>query len=278
MKKHSILIVLFILLTNSFISAQSTLKSVFLEELTWTEVSAALKSGVETIIIPTGGTEQNGPHMVLGKHNVIVKHTAEQIAKRFENTIVAPVIAYVPEGDIESKEGHMNYSGTISLPEEYFIKLLEYTIRSFKAHGFKNIVLIGDSGGNQNGMDLISKSLNNQWKNSSTKVYYISNYYTDTKYYSWLKEQGETDETIGQHAGITDTSQLLAIDKKRIRFKNLERFYDLPLHEIDFLNTGEQSGVYGKSINAKVKYGKKILEFRINAALRQMKMLIQDKY
>ena len=43
--------------------------TVFLEELTWTEVRDALKAGKTTILLPTGGTEQNGPHMVLGKHN-----------------------------------------------------------------------------------------------------------------------------------------------------------------------------------------------------------------
>lgn len=47
--------------------------SVFLEELTWTEVRDAVRGGRTTIIVPTGGTEQNGPHMILGKHNIIVK-------------------------------------------------------------------------------------------------------------------------------------------------------------------------------------------------------------
>jgi len=43
--------------------------TVFVEELTWTEVRDALQAGKTTILFPTGGTEQNGPHMVLGKHN-----------------------------------------------------------------------------------------------------------------------------------------------------------------------------------------------------------------
>src|ERR1043166_7358855 len=75
--------------------------TVFLEELTWTEVRDAIRAGKTTIIFPTGGTEQNGPHMVLGKHNFIVKHTAESIARRLGNALVAPVIPYVPEGSID---------------------------------------------------------------------------------------------------------------------------------------------------------------------------------
>jgi len=46
--------------------------SVLLEQLTWTELQEQVKAGKTTIIIPIGGTEQNGPHMALGKHNVRV--------------------------------------------------------------------------------------------------------------------------------------------------------------------------------------------------------------
>ena len=46
--------------------------SVFLEDLTWVEVRDAIAAGKTTVIIPTGGTEQNGPRMALGKHNYLV--------------------------------------------------------------------------------------------------------------------------------------------------------------------------------------------------------------
>jgi creatinine amidohydrolase/Fe(II)-dependent formamide hydrolase-like protein len=107
-------------------------KSVFVEELTWTEVRDALKGGKTTILFPTGGTEQNGPHMVLGKHNFIIKHTAEEIARRLGNALVAPVFAYVPEGDLAPPTGHMPFPGTVTLPNEYFMKVTEYAARSFK--------------------------------------------------------------------------------------------------------------------------------------------------
>jgi len=54
--------------------AQPNPNTVFLENLTWVEVRDAIKAGKTTAIIPTGGTEQNGPHMVLGKHNILVKY------------------------------------------------------------------------------------------------------------------------------------------------------------------------------------------------------------
>ena len=42
--------------------------TVFLDELTWMEVADKIDAGTTTIIVATAGTEQNGPHMVLGKH------------------------------------------------------------------------------------------------------------------------------------------------------------------------------------------------------------------
>ena len=144
-------------------SAQET-DTVYLEELAWIEIRDAIQSGTTTIIIPTAGTEQNGPHMVLGKHKYVINHAADLIARRLGNALVAPAMTYVPEGNIDPPSGHMRYTGTITLPNEYFMKVLEYTARSLRVHGFTDIVFIGDSGGNQEGMREVSEMLNEEWE------------------------------------------------------------------------------------------------------------------
>ena len=143
--------------------------TVFIEELTWTEVRDAIKAGKTTVILPTGGTEQNGPHMVLGKHNFIIKYTSEQIARKLGNALVAPVVAYVPEGNLNPPSGHMRYPGAITLPNEYFMKLVEYAARSFKVNGFTDIVFIGDSGGNQDGMRQVAELLKRGYSDADVK-------------------------------------------------------------------------------------------------------------
>src|SRR5438874_3443400 len=110
--------------------------TVFLEELSWTELRDQIRSGKTTVIVPIGGTEQNGPHMALGKHNVRVRYLSEKIARVLGNALVAPVIAYVPEGALAPPTGHMRFPGTITVPEEAFDKMLEYAARSFKLAGF----------------------------------------------------------------------------------------------------------------------------------------------
>ena len=144
--------------------------SVFLEDLTWTEVRDAIAAGKTTIIIPTGGTEQNGPHMVLGKHNFLVKYKTGEIAKRLGNALVAPVLAYVPEGRIDPPTGHMAFPGTVSLPADVFGQVLEYAARSFRQHGFVDIALVGDSGGNQDGQKIVVDKLNRQWAGTGMRV------------------------------------------------------------------------------------------------------------
>ena len=238
--------------------------TVFLEELTWTEVRDALKAGKTTILLPTGGTEQNGPHMVLGKHNYIVKYASERIARRLGNALVAPVMAYVPEGDLEPPTGHMPYPGTITLPNEHFMKVVEFAARSFKVHGFRDVVFLGDSGPNQQGMQAVAELLNKEWARTETRVHFIPNYYTvgyDLKggFSVWLQSQGETLEDIGRHAGISDTSQLMAIDPKLIRKEKLVPGGDPQL-----------TGVSGNPARASAAYGKKGLDLKINAALAQI--------
>ena len=91
--------------------------TVFLEQLTWTELQQQVSGGKTTILVPIGGTEQNGPHMVLGKHNVRVKALTERIALALGNALVAPVLAYVPEGGVNPPTAHMRFPGTITVPE-----------------------------------------------------------------------------------------------------------------------------------------------------------------
>jgi len=261
--------VIFFFLVPSLALAAEIPDTVFVEELTWTEVGDAIKAGKTTIIFPTGGTEQNGPHMVLGKHNFIIKHTAEQIARRLRNALVAPVLAYVPEGNLDPPTSHMRYPGSITLPHEYFMKVTEYAARSFKVNGFKDIVLIGDSGPNQKGLQSVADLLNREWANTEVRVHFVPDYYNENGFRAWLQSQGETPEGIGTHAGISDTSQLMALSPGWIRNDKLAPGGDRNV-----------TGVSGNPTRASVAYGKKGLEFKIEAAIAQIQklMAVRDRY
>jgi creatinine amidohydrolase/Fe(II)-dependent formamide hydrolase-like protein len=117
-------------------------------------------SGKTTILVPIGGTEQNGDHIVLGKHNVRARVLAGDIAIRLGNALVAPVIAYVPEGAIDPPTVHMRQPGTITVPEEAFERMLEAAAKSFIQHGFTAVVLLGDHGGYLRSLEKVRARVN----------------------------------------------------------------------------------------------------------------------
>ena len=201
------------------VAAQAAPSSVQLDELTWTEVRDAVKTGTSTVIIPVGGTEQSGPHMALGKHNVRVKVLAERIAQLLGHTLVAPVVAYVPEGHIAPPTQHMRYAGTVSISDEAFKAVIDGAARSFKQHGFTDVVLIGDHGGYQPLLEAVATRLNRDWAASSARAHFIGAYYeaAQAPYNLALRDHGLTDAQIGLHAGAADTSLMLATDASLVR-------------------------------------------------------------
>jgi len=197
--------------------------SVWLAELTSPEVRDAVRSGYTTIIVPIGGTEQNGPHMVLGKHNVRAGVLAERIALKLGDALVAPVIAYVPEGSFDPPTAHLRYAGTIGIAPDAFRKLLEGAARSFRLHGFRDIVFVGDHGGYQSDERAVAERLTQQWRASGVRVHAIGEYYrvTETEFVAALKQRGYSDDEIGTHAGLADTSLALAVDPRLVHLDRL---------------------------------------------------------
>jgi creatinine amidohydrolase len=197
---------------------------VLLEDLTWTELRDRVRAGDTTIIVPIGGTEQNGPHMTLGKHNARVKVLAEKIARALGNALVAPVVAYVPEGGVAPPASHMRFPGTITVPDETFQKVLESAARSFRVHGFRDIVLLGDHGGYQKSDKAVADRLNREWAATTVRVHAVGEYYqaVEVDYRKALQSRGYTDAEIGTHAGLADTSLALAIDPRLVRSARLQ--------------------------------------------------------
>ncbi|MEO7390918.1 MAG: creatininase family protein [Ramlibacter sp.] len=197
--------------------------SVQLDELTWTEVRDGLRAGTTTVILPVGGTEQNGPHMALGKHNFRAAFLSARIADKLGNTLVAPVLTYVPEGRISPPAGHMRFPGTISVPEDAFAAVLAGAARSLRQHGFLDIVLVGDSGNYQGQLKDVANRLNREWAGTLARAHYIAEYYqaASVEFGRALRARGLNEKQIGTHAAVADTSLMMAVDASRVRGEKL---------------------------------------------------------
>jgi creatinine amidohydrolase/Fe(II)-dependent formamide hydrolase-like protein len=198
--------------------------TVQIEELTSPELRERVAAGARTVLLPVGGTEQNGPHMALGKHNVRGGLLAVRIAQQLGDALVAPVLAYVPEGGITPPTQHMRWAGTISIPEAAFEGLLLGAARSFRAQGFCHVVLLGEHGGYRSSLDRVAGQLNREWaKDSACRVHALPEYYraATADYAQWLKSRGHEPAEIGSHAGLADTALTLALAPALVRTEQL---------------------------------------------------------
>jgi creatinine amidohydrolase/Fe(II)-dependent formamide hydrolase-like protein len=243
------------------------LDSVWIEELTWMEVRDALKAGKTTVLIPTGGVEQNGPYLATGKHDYILRATAEAIARKLGNTLVAPIVPFVPEGNIEPPSSHMKYPGTISLSEDTFERLLTDICASLQVHGFRHIVLIGDSGGNQKGMKMVADRLNEAWKDRPTRVHFIAEYYDYPGVKRWLEQQGIKQVDEGIHDDFAITAQMMVVDPATVRMKQRRAAGKFRINGVD-LAPAEKT----------IEWGKKIIDFRADTTIKAIhKALAAEK-
>lgn len=232
-------------------------ETVFIEDMTWMEVRDAMQAGKKTVIVATGGIEQNGPYLVTGKHNVVLRATTEAIARKLGDALVAPIVPFVPEGDIDPPTVHMKYPGTISLTEETFQALLVDICASFRTHGFAHIVLIGDSGGNQAGMKAVAETLNRKWAGGKTRVHYIAEYYNFGEVAKFLERNGIKQVPEGLHDDFGITAMMMTVDPASVRMKQR-------IAAGKFRINGVELAPAAKTI----AWGKKLVNFRANAAVK----------
>jgi creatinine amidohydrolase/Fe(II)-dependent formamide hydrolase-like protein len=192
--------------------------TVWLEEMTWMDVRDAVRAGKTTVIIPTGGMEPNGPWLVTGKHNYVLHTNCEAIARKLGDALCAPIVKFVPEGNHEPPSGHMLSPGTISMREGTFRALLTDIVASLKVSGFKNVILIGDSGGNQRGQRAVADSLTALWKGSPV-VAHVQEYYDYNKVAEQMKGKGlPPGGADGLHDDPVITLNMLVDDPKSVRY------------------------------------------------------------
>ena len=247
-------------------------ETVFIEEMTWMEVRDALLDGMTTAIVATGGVEQNGPYVASGKHNFVLSATTQAIAEELGDALVAPTVKFVPEGSIDPPSGHMRYHATISVRQETFEALLTDIVMSLEAHGFLDIVLIGDSGGNVRGMQNVTAALNEAWADQPSRVHFIPEYYTEDIYScDFLKEElgifQQPDNCVATRNEYHDdyhySSIIATTDPERIRARQRIEAGLFSINEVD-LNPLEQT----------IENGRRLVAYRAEITARAIRASI----
>jgi creatinine amidohydrolase len=231
--------------------------------MTWIEIRDAVRAGTTTVIVPSGGIEANGPHMTIDKHQHIARVAARMIAEAHGATLVAPVVPLVPQGAYAPASGNMQWPGTIGVPPETFGALLDGVARSLKAAGFKRIVFMADHGPSQKPQAETAARLTQEWRSEGIIVLALGGYYSegDKRQRELLIAHGETLESIGDHAGLQDTAELMFAHPSSVRLERLNRPF----------GTLEPDGSSGKPGRATAALGEQLIRAKVEAALAQLR-------
>jgi creatinine amidohydrolase/Fe(II)-dependent formamide hydrolase-like protein len=205
--KH-LLIVIAVLVSSATALAQST--SVMIDDLTTTEVQAAIDGGKTTAIYYVGGTHQSGPAIVLGKHNLLSAHLAQRIAETLGNALAFPPNPYAPAGDPIEKTGHMRFAGTISVSHETLAAVSHDVAVSALAVGFTHVVMLGDHGETQGIINEVASELDAEWRSKGGRVFFIPVYQEGE---DRMREiLAELDVPSNRTTPIDDASEMMALD------------------------------------------------------------------
>jgi len=241
--------------------------TVWLEEMTWMDVRDAMKAGKTTVIISTGGMEPNGPWLALGKHNYVLRANCDAIARKLGNALCAPIVPFVPEGRHEPPSGHMTTPGTISLSEETFAALLSDIVLSYKVHGFKNIIMIGDSGGNPPGMRAVAAKYTELWKGEPL-VAHVPEHYTYSVVSKEMASRGLIKEGTGDglHDDPIITLNMYMADPKSVRFAERVKAGKASINGVSIANAKKNQ-----------QMGQAIVDFRSTYTADAIKKVIASK-
>ena len=240
--------------------------TVWIEEMTWMDVRDAMRAGKTTAIIATGGIEPNGPWLVTGKHNYVNQSNCEAIARKLGNALCAPLVKFTPEGNIEPQSSHMVSPGTISMREETYRAILTDIVHSLRMHGFKQIFLIGDSGGNQAGQRYVADSLNALWKGDPL-VAHIQDYYTYNVVGEYMEGQGIVDSCRENlHDDPVITLNMYNTDPKSVRYDDRVKAGKASINGVDISNRAKAT-----------ELAKKIVEFRATHTVEAINKAIANK-
>jgi creatinine amidohydrolase/Fe(II)-dependent formamide hydrolase-like protein len=254
------------LLWAAVVSAQT--RSVYIEDLTWFEIRDAMAAGRTSAIVFAGGTEQNGPHMALVKHNVIAHHVAGRIAEKLGNALVYPVLPFSPAGDALEKTGHMRFPGTVTLTSEVYLGVMRQVAQSAVAAGFKQVFLMGDHGGGQAELRIAAESLDADARRKGARVFYVDMATASGQQMNaYLKERNIAP---GGHAGVAETAQVMALDQGG-RLIRRDRF------AASAAGPEPSTGMLADVSPATAEMGRVFLDYKINSAVEQIRRAADQK-
>jgi len=203
-----------------------------LGEATWTTIASPI------LAVPLGSCEQHGPHLPLDTDTRIACAVADGLAAAEPRVRVTPAVTITASGE------HAGFPGTLSIGLEVLEQVLVELVRS--ADWSSGVVLVNGHGGNRVAVERAVKTLLDE----------------ERRVLSWWPHLSGGDA----HAGRTETSLLMAIDRAAVRFDLAVPGVTEPVHDIlgELRSRGvagvSPTGVLGDPTGATAEEGHELLD------------------
>jgi creatinine amidohydrolase len=199
-----VFLALMIFLFVGFARSEEAAKPLVLQEMTWTDVQAYLKTS-DMVIIPIGSTEQHGPHLPLGTDSYIATDIAKMISIH-SGVVVSPVVfsGY--------SVYHSGFPGTLSLKPETMEQVLFETVEMLIKYGFRRIMFLNGHGGNVVVQNKVIHRINH---NTGAIALALGDYFP--------RETEPPKDWFDQHAGVSETSIMLYLEPDLVHMERAEK-------------------------------------------------------
>lgn len=241
------------------------INTVWLEELTQPEFRDMVKDGYTTVLIMTGGVENNDGNLQMNKHNINNKLMGELIARKLGKTLVAPLVTLEPGNAGSSIQP--GRAGPM-LSQATYIALLFDMGNYLRSMGFKQIFYLGDSGGNARGMQAAADSLTKLYSSGPDPVYFkhVAEYYNHTSHVQpFIQNElkipegiriGASSGTSGLHEELGIDATMALVDPQSIRYEQRVK-----------AGQAEINGVKFQSLAWLQDIGRKVADLRMNVTV-----------
>jgi creatinine amidohydrolase/Fe(II)-dependent formamide hydrolase-like protein len=241
------------------------INTVWLEELTQPEFRDMLKDGYTTVLIMTGGVENNDGNLSMNKHNINNRLHGELLARKMGKTLVAPLVTLEPGNAGTSIQP--GRAGPM-LSQATYVALLYDMGNYLRSMGFKEIYYLGDSGGNLRGQQAAADSLTKIYADSPDRVYFkhIAEYYNHTSVVQpYIQNElkipegikiGASTGTSGLHEELSIDATLALADPQSIRYEQRKK-----------VGQDEINGIKFQSLPWLQDLGRKIADLRVKTTI-----------
>ena len=234
---------------------------------TWPEVREAMAEG-STAVVPTGSTEQHGPHLPLATDYLIAEALAASATEETGHALTPPV-------RIAVSEHHRQFPGTMWVEPSVFRDYVESVVRNLTYHGVDRVVFVNAHGGNVQHLREVGRRLRRD-----ETAYAVE--------WMWDESIPELVDDLfthnGPHGGPKETAMIMHIARELVRDEELTTARDNGLVEMDdgdyrefgartFYESIEdsESGVFGDQTDATPEAGRELFE----AASAQLVQLLE---